>query len=148
MRRSMVGLLAAVGTVMSVLAALAHNDIALVIIAAIAGAASGSAASLPLPLKKKSELGLRAGHLEWPTTAAELRITVVPATTAEIRSVRRAHFGPGLWPGPRRQACWVGRGSSVKGGLSPALDAGGADPDMRRSGTRACDTLRLLAHSA
>src|SRR5258708_17030737 len=24
--------------------------------------------------------------------------------------VRRAQFGPGLWPGPRRQARWVGRG--------------------------------------
>ncbi len=24
--------------------------------------------------------------------------------------VRRARFGPGLWPGPRRQARWVGRG--------------------------------------
>ena len=24
--------------------------------------------------------------------------------------VRRAPIGPGLWPGPRRQARWVGRG--------------------------------------
>src|SRR5215472_4600726 len=24
--------------------------------------------------------------------------------------VRRAPFGPGLWPGPRRQARWAGRG--------------------------------------
>ena len=23
--------------------------------------------------------------------------------------VRRARFGPGLWPGPRRQARWAGR---------------------------------------
>ncbi len=29
---------------------------------------------------------------------------------------RRAPFGPGLWPGPRRQARWVGRGSARKGG--------------------------------
>ena len=27
-----------------------------------------------------------------------------------FRIACRAHFGPGLWPGPRRQARWVGRG--------------------------------------
>ena len=27
-----------------------------------------------------------------------------------ILEVRRARFGPGLWPGPRRQARWGGRG--------------------------------------
>ena len=53
MPRSMVGLLAAVGTAMSVFAGLAHGDVALATIAAIAGAASGSAAYLSLPLKKK-----------------------------------------------------------------------------------------------
>ena len=29
--------------------------------------------------------------------------------------VRRACFGPGLWPGPRRQARWVGRGLRRQG---------------------------------
>jgi hypothetical protein len=27
-----------------------------------------------------------------------------------VTLVRRARSGPGLWPGPRRQARWVGRG--------------------------------------
>ena len=27
-----------------------------------------------------------------------------------LSEVRRARFGPGLWPGPRRQARWAGRG--------------------------------------
>jgi hypothetical protein len=52
MRRSMVGLLVAVGTTVSVLAGFAHGDVALVIIAMVAGAASGSAGcdlSLPWP---------------------------------------------------------------------------------------------------
>ncbi len=29
--------------------------------------------------------------------------------------VRRAPIGPGLWPGPRHQARWAGRGSRVNG---------------------------------
>jgi hypothetical protein len=61
--------------------------------------------------------------------------------------VRRARSGPGLWPGPCRQACWVGRGSGAQGWVPKilsakrlerifgALDAGGADLDnARRSG--------------
>jgi hypothetical protein len=54
-------------------------------------------------------------------------------------------FGPGLWPGPRRQARWVGirspgsrvgacahrLGDATEGS---ALDAGGADPDNARQG--------------
>jgi len=54
MPRSMVGLLAAVGTAMSALAALAHNDVVLALIAVSAGAATGLAASLALPSPKKS----------------------------------------------------------------------------------------------
>jgi hypothetical protein len=54
MSRSMVGLLAAVGTAMSVLAALAHADVVLTIIAAAAATATGSAAYLALPSKKFS----------------------------------------------------------------------------------------------
>jgi hypothetical protein len=42
--RSMVGLLTAVGTAMSALVALGHDDVVMVIIAAVAGAASGLAA--------------------------------------------------------------------------------------------------------
>ena len=38
------------------------------------------------------------------------------AESAPIVKVRRARFGPGLWPGPRCQARWAGRGSGVKGG--------------------------------
>ena len=49
MPRSMVGLLAAAGAAMSVSAVLAHNDVFLLIIAAVAGAATGLAACLALP---------------------------------------------------------------------------------------------------
>lgn len=49
---SMVALLAAVGTAMSALVALAHCDVVLMIIAAVAGAATGSAACFALtPIK-------------------------------------------------------------------------------------------------
>ena len=54
MPRSMVGLLAAFGTAMSVLVALAHGDVALVIIAIVAGTATGSAAYAALPFSKKN----------------------------------------------------------------------------------------------
>jgi hypothetical protein len=37
-------------------------------------------------------------------------------TATYDREVRRAPLGPGLWPGPRRQARRVGRGSARKGG--------------------------------
>jgi hypothetical protein len=49
MPRRMVGLFAAVGAAMSALAALAHGDVVLVIIAAVAGVATGLAAYLALP---------------------------------------------------------------------------------------------------
>ena len=77
-----------------------------------------------------------------PRSAPALRVTP---------QVRRARFGPGLRPGPRRQARWAGRGLRGQGwALAPiarrrdrrgsALDAGGASPDTaRRSGPRRCD---------
>ena len=52
MRRSMVGVLAAVGVAMSALAGLIHGDWVLVLIASAAGA-TGLAACLPLPSQKK-----------------------------------------------------------------------------------------------
>jgi len=74
----------------------------------------------------------------------------VLALRADLRAesqVRRARFGPGLWPGPRRQARRVGRGLRCSRAgpkivsaewletILGALDAGGADPDnARRSG--------------
>jgi hypothetical protein len=54
MPRSMVGLLAAVGAAMSALVALAHGDVALVLMAAVCGTATGSAAYLALPSKKNA----------------------------------------------------------------------------------------------
>ena len=68
--------------------------------------------------------------------------------------VRRAHSGPGLWPGPRRQARWAGRGSGVKGlpegtRRRCALDAGGASPDnARRTGPQAVTCSWLTLHLA
>jgi hypothetical protein len=54
MARSMVGLLAAVGAAMSALIALAHGDIVVMIMAVAAGATTGSAAYLTLPVSKKT----------------------------------------------------------------------------------------------
>jgi hypothetical protein len=40
----------------------------------------------------------------------------------KLQEVCRARFGPGLWPGPHRQARRVGSGSGVRGGrLRPSL---------------------------
>jgi hypothetical protein len=58
MPRSMVGLLAAVGTAMSALAGLVHGDFALLIIA-YAAAAAGLAAYLALPGNKKNPVTYR-----------------------------------------------------------------------------------------
>ena len=77
-------------------------------------------------------------------------------------SVRRACFGPGLWPGPCRQARWAGRGlrrsragpagrflRSGQKRPSGALDAGGASPDnARRSGPLTATSSRHPAHLA
>jgi len=50
---------------------------------------------------------------------------VKPILGAEVR---RAPLGPGLWPGPRRQARWAGRGSRVK---DAAPDEGRERADVR-----------------
>jgi hypothetical protein len=49
-----------------------------------------------------------------------LALLVIRSLNCQIRQneeqVRRACSGPGLWPGPCRQARWVARGSACKGG--------------------------------
>src|SRR5262245_54742594 len=65
----------------------------------------------------------------------------LPGRTVEVR---RARFGPGLRPGPRRQVRWGGRGLRGQGwALAPialatrrrrALEAGGAAPENARQG--------------
>ena len=52
--RALVGLLAAVGTAMAVLVALFHDDAAVVIMALVAGSATGLGACLALPSSKKT----------------------------------------------------------------------------------------------
>ena len=42
--------------------------------------------------------------------AAWRLVPPVHLTNPQSQEVRRAHPGPGLWPGPRRQARWAGRG--------------------------------------
>ena len=79
----------------------------------------------------------------------------VPTLSTEVR---RALVGPGLWPGPRRQARWVGRGSGVNGApkarprearTRSTVDAGGADPDnARRSSPVTVTFARRSAHLA
>jgi len=61
-------------------------------------------------------------------------------TMTVIHSAAR-RFGPGLWPGPRRQAHWAGRGlqgqrraagASRASGMQSTVEAGGASPDNAR----------------
>ena len=67
----------------------------------------------------------------------------------DVAEVRRAPYGPGLWPGPRRQPRWAGRGlrrsrvgpedrfcGAVRNDLQVPLTTGGADPDNARRSTR------------
>jgi hypothetical protein len=68
MSRTMVGLLAAVGAVMSVLAGLIHSHLEPLVMAA-AGGASGLAAYLALPPTKKIFGGLHCGSLKPPPQA-------------------------------------------------------------------------------
>ena len=76
--------------------------------------------------------------------------------------VRRAPIGPGLWPGPRRQARWVGRGlrrsragpedrfcEALRNDLRVPLTLEGPTRTMRGVPLLGPVTLpRLLAHSA
>jgi hypothetical protein len=72
------------------------------------------------------------------------------AVSGPRAKVRRAPFGPGLWPGPRRQARWAGRGlqgqrraagASRASGMRSTVEAGGASPNnaRHRSGSGRCD---------
>jgi hypothetical protein len=90
-------------------------------------------------------------------TSGVLASRSLPPNVILLVEVRRARFGPGLWPGPRRQARWAGRGSGAQGSALAeqatrrrrALDAGGASPDnARRSGPLAVTSSRLPARSA
>jgi hypothetical protein len=74
-----------------------------------------------------------------------------------VAEVHRARLRPGLWPGPRRQARWVGsglrgqrraEGASRVSGMRSTVEAGGADPDnARRSGSLAGTCLRRRRNS-
>jgi hypothetical protein len=67
MPRSTVGLLVAVGTAVSVLAGLAPNDVALTVIALVAGVVSGLATYLSMPSKKRSRFPQRAEEISTPS---------------------------------------------------------------------------------
>ena len=43
-------------------------------------------------------------------TCRAVRAVIDNPQPSRCAEVRRARFGPGLWPGPRRQARWAGRG--------------------------------------
>jgi hypothetical protein len=71
--------------------------------------------------------------------------------------VRRALFGPGLWPGPRRQARWAGRGlrrsrvgpedrfcEAVRNDLQVPLTLEGPARTMRGAPSRSCDTFMAI----
>jgi hypothetical protein len=48
-----------------------------------------------------------------------------------LAEVRRARFGPGLWPGPRRQARWVGRGLRGQRRAAGASRGAGCEAPLR-----------------
>jgi hypothetical protein len=122
MPRSIVGLLVAVGTAVSVLAGLAHNDVALTVVALVAGVVSGLATYFSLPSKKRSRFPQRAegdSTLSQIENKKNLRYTarcgmrtrqyvwresigsVLPMTALLASEVRRAlRARPSTWPSP------------------------------------------------
>ena len=90
--------------------------------------------------------GLRlAVHASSMPAPDKLRHAPMPGScTLPQAQVHRASIGPGLWPGPRREARWAGRGlrgqrraegASRASGMRSTVEAGGASPDnARRSG--------------
>jgi hypothetical protein len=53
--------------------------------------------------------------------------------------VRRTHFGPGLWPGPRRQARWAGsrlQGQRRAEGAPRVAPGGPGEPHPGAASTR------------
>jgi hypothetical protein len=50
-----------------------------------------------------------------PPASVITALVIVVSYAGFAREIRRARFGPGLWPGPRHQARWAGRGSRVNG---------------------------------
>ena len=57
----------------------------------------------------------------------------VPTLSTEVR---RALVGPGLWPGPRRQIRWVGRGSGVNGAPKARPREAGREAPLLEGPTR------------
>ena len=134
MPRSVVGVFAAAGTAMSVLVALVHGGVAIVVIAAVAGAAAGLATYLASPSSKKKILSDHARILATVTMRGSWRHFASSSDGCQSAEVRRARFGPGLRPGPRRQARWVGRapGSTARRRRVPRSG-------MLRPSNSACD---------
>ena len=60
--------------------------------------------------------------------------TKIPDLGAATREVRRARSGPGLWPGPRRQARWAGRGLRGQRRAEGASRAAGYEAPLRLEG--------------
>ncbi len=159
MRRSMVGLLAAAGAAMSVFAALTHNDVFLLIIAAVAGAATGSAACLALPAgSAQRQVKKSSGKSQLVINPVIVRRDRAPGLASDLALRRQANVtgchqdldrspcvpGPGLWPGPRRQARWVGRGSSLLLRLLAPAESGGINAkDLQRRGLQALVERRV-----
>ena len=57
-----------------------------------------------------------------------------PPRSGTISEVRRARFGPGLRPGPRRQARWAGRGLRGQRRAAGASRAAGCEAPLRLEG--------------
>jgi hypothetical protein len=85
-----------------------------------------------------------------------VRRFIVKRGLTYLGEVRRVRPGPGLRPGPCRQARWVGRGSKVNGapkarpacGMRSTVEVGGADPDNARRSAPVAVTFPATAHPA
>jgi hypothetical protein len=60
--------------------------------------------------------------------------SLCPGMRSSVLRVRRAAIGPGLWPGPRRQARWAGRGLQGQRRAAGASRAAGCGAPLRLEG--------------
>ncbi len=74
------------------------------------------------------------GHCEGPGILLVAAVCCYPSCIGTCREVCRARFGPGLGPGPRRQARWAGRGLQGQRRTAGASRAAGCEAPLRLEG--------------
>ena len=105
MPRTMVGLLAAEAAAMATLASLAHGFLFWIVVGVIF-AVAGLVGYATAPDRPAVIMPSQAEIL--PKKLSRPNYNLISTRGSRVQ------VGPGLWPGPRRQARWAGRGSRVK----------------------------------